>query len=185
MPLTYVRVVNEQVLPRSVLLDKIDRSQGNFEGYAQHPKQGVYVPYLNPNDAAVKGYLNLVPADEVLLSANNGSIKGLSDHGYVTFAAVDYATIKQSTVTSAIHTAGGSNWTVIDGTTFTSIYPDVTRLQIKNLAGVVQIIPSGSFNAFSGTSIKILDAVVTIGIPGVGWEVRVQANSLFSGWFTL
>jgi hypothetical protein len=184
MSLTYIRVVNEQLINRSILIDKIDRSQGNFEGYAQKAKQAVYVPYTNPSDSTVKGYLNLVPTDEVLLSANNGTIKGLMDSNHVTVAAIDSALLNKSTITAAAHNGGGS-YTQVTGTTFLSLYPDVTRLQIKNLSGVVQTVPSGSFTVFTSTSIRVADGSVTIGTPGAGWQVRVQANSLLSDWFTL
>lgn len=184
MPLTYIRVVNEQVIDRSLLIDKIDKSQGNFEGYAQRAKQAVYVPYSNPDDSTVKGYLNLVPTDEVLLAANNGPIKGLADANYITWSPVVASSIAKSVVTAAAND-GMNNWTDVDGTTFTSVYPDVTRLQLKNLAGTVQTIASGDFAVFTNIAIRVVDAKVTIGVPGAGWQVRVQANSLYSDWFTL
>jgi len=184
MPLIYIRVVNEQVIDRSLLIDKIDKSQGNFEGYAQRAKQAVYIPYVNPDDTSVKGYLNLVPTDEVLLAANNGSIKGLSDANYITFSPVDALAIAKSVVVAAANDVM-NNWTDVDGLTFTSVYPDDTRLQLKNMGGTVQTITSGDFAVFTGIAIRVLDAVVTIGVPAAGWQVRVQANSLFSEWFTL
>lgn len=183
MSLTYIRVVNEQLLNRSILIDKIDRSQSNFEGYAQRAKQKVYIPYSNPNDTTVKGYLNLVPTDEVLLSTNNGTIKGLSDNNYVSIAAVDSALINAPTITSAAHTGNPSDWTTINGTVFTSVYPDITRVQIKNLTNVVQTITA--FTVSTSTQLRFIDGVVSIGTPGAGWKVRVQANSQFSNWFTL
>ena len=73
MTATLVRVINGQKLPRSILLDKIDRSQGNFDKprpYAQAAKQAIYVPYVNPVDPTVPGYVDLVPTDEVLLQLN-------------------------------------------------------------------------------------------------------------------
>jgi hypothetical protein len=184
MSLTYIRVVNEQVLNRSILIDKIDRSQGNFEGYAQKAKQAIYVPFSNPSDISVKGYLNLVPTDEVLLSANNGTIKGLADTSYVSFSAVDSALIVAPTVTSAVNDVV-NNWTTVGGTVFTSIYPDVTRVVLKNMMGVEQTLTSASFTVFTSTQIRFLDASVSIGTPAVGWQVKVQANSQFSSWFTL
>ena len=184
MSITYIRVVNEQTLNRSILIDKIDRSQGNFEGYAQKAKQAVYVPYLNPLDTTVKGYLNLVPTDEVLLSTANGTISGLAGTNYVSVSAVDAALITKSTVTAAVHN-GGALRTEITGTVFTSIYPDVTRVILKNPLGLTQTVPSSAFTLFTSTSIRIPDAVVTIGVPAPTWQVRVQANSLLSDWFTL
>ena len=181
----FKRVVNEQTINRSILIDKIDRSQGNFEGYAQKAKQKVYVPFVNPLDRTVKGYLNLVPTDEVLLSANGGTIKGLQDSGYVSVLDVDSADVAVPVVTGAVHVAGPPAKTTITGTTFTSLYPDVTRVQLMNLASTIETLSSGSFSVFTNISIEILDASVTIGVPGAGWKVRVQSNSNFSNWFTL
>jgi hypothetical protein len=182
MSVTFIRVVNEQHINRSILIDKIDRSQGNFEGYAQKAKQAVYVPFTNPADSTTKGYLNLVPTNEVLLSAHDGTISGLAKDKYISFAAVDSAVIAQSTISGTV--LGGSSVT-INGTTFESVYPDFTRVQIRNLSGVVQSLPNATFTTFTSSQIVFQFGAVIIGTPASGWQVRVQANSLFSDWATL
>jgi hypothetical protein len=100
-----VRVINLQVLPRSILLDKIDRTSGQFETditYAQTGKQAVYVPQKNPIDPTVNGYIDLVPTDEVLLQVNqpDGVIVQLADAGYVSYFAHS-GTLTQTPVISA------------------------------------------------------------------------------------
>jgi len=102
---TLFRVVNQQLIRRSILLDKIDRSQGNFTGYAHRAKQKLYVPYSNPLDATVKGYVDLAPTDEVLLQVNQpkGVIAQLSNKGYVTFVAFSSALTIAPTVTASVH----------------------------------------------------------------------------------
>lgn len=182
MPINLVRVVNQQTISRSILIDKIDRSQGNFTGYAQKAKQKIYIPYKNPLDPSVKGYLDLVPTDEVLLSADSGTIKGLSNSGRVSFSVISSALITTPTVTSAANAAGS---TTIGGTTFLSVSPDITYVTITNLAGVSQKIPQSVFTTHTAVSIVIPDVAVTIGVPGVGWQVKVQANSKVSNTFTL
>ncbi len=62
MSATLFRVVNQQTIVRSILLDKIDRSQGNSSGYASVAKQKLYVPYSNPLDSSLKGYVDLLNA---------------------------------------------------------------------------------------------------------------------------
>src|SRR5271154_4303279 len=86
---TSIRVTNSQVLNRSILIDKIDRSQGNTEGYAQLAKFAVYVPYTNPVDPTVKGYIDLPPTDEVMLSLNEpkGTLAYLAQLKYITTLA--------------------------------------------------------------------------------------------------
>lgn len=182
MPVNFVRVVNQQTLNRSILIDKIDRSQGNFTGYAQRAKQKVYVPYVNPVDPAVKGYIDLVPTDEVLLSADSGTIKGLSGEGRVTFSVVSSALLTTPVVTGAVNAAGS---TTISGTTFLSVLPDISYVRFTNLAGVSQTVPQSVFSAHTAISIVVPDIALSIGVPAAGWKVRVQANSKFSNIFTL
>jgi hypothetical protein len=191
MPLTYVRVINEQLINRSILIDKIDKSQGNSEGYAQKAKQKIYVPFVNPLDTTVKGYLNLVPTDEVLLSANNGTISGLASAGYITAALVPSFDIAapamnpgdgvydvigfQTTITSTVATSR-----------FISLYPDVTRVTFRNPGLQTETVSSGSFTLFNNTTIVIPDAALPVlGPPAANWEVQVQANSKLSAWLTL
>lgn len=185
MSVNLIRVINQQTLVRSILIDKIDRSQGNFEtgiSHAQARKQRIYVPYVNPIDPSVKGYTDFIPTDEVLLSADSGTIKRLSDVGRVSKAVVSSALVITPVVTSATHGAGT---TTINGTTFLSVAPDVTYVIFTNLLGATQKVASGSFSAFTGTQIQVADGTITIGTPGAGWKVQVQANSKFSNTFTI
>ena len=182
MAITYVRVVNEQIIERSILIDKIDRSQGNFEGYAQRAKQKVYVPYVNPADTQVKGYIDLIPTDQVLLSVDSGTIKGLQTGSYISFALVSSDDIIPSSISNASH--GGGKLTV-DGTTFTSLSPDVTAVVLTNTAGGTQTVRSAGFDSFSNTQIKITDGTITIGTPASGWTVTVFANSKNSNTYTI
>jgi len=182
MPINYVRVVNQQTIVRSILIDKIDRSQGNFSGYAQRAKQKVYVPYVNPIDTSVKGYIDLVPTDEVLLSADAGTIKKLATAGRTTTAVVSSALVATSAVTSAVH---GGAVTTIGGTIFLSVTPDLTYVTFTNLVGATQRVAQGSFSVLTAISIVVPDAAVTIGTPGAGWKVQILANSKLSNQFTL
>ncbi len=184
MSINLVRVVNQQKRVRSILLDKIDISQGNFEGYAQHPKQKIYVPYSNPLDVSVKGYVDLVESDEVLLAMGpKGVITGLAAASEVTFAVIASSLVATPVVTAASNDGMGT--TTITGTTFTSVSPDVTYVTLTNLLGVSQKIPQSAFGSISATTITIADGTVTIGTPTTGWLVTVQANSKVSNQFTL
>jgi hypothetical protein len=111
MSINLCRVVNLQKggIVRSILLDKIDVSQGNFEGYAQKYKQPVYVPYTNPADSSVAGYINLVETDEVLLAMQpKGTIGGLASAGYISFSVIASNLVDPPTVTAAAHVAGAA-----------------------------------------------------------------------------
>jgi hypothetical protein len=182
MSINLIRVINQQTLVRSILIDKIDRSQGNFSGYANRAKQKVYVPYSNPLDTAVKGYVDLTPTDEVLLSADAGTIKKLASAGKVATAVVSSALIAAPVISAADEDNVDID---ITGTTFFSVAPDRVYVHLTNLAGATQIIRDENFDTWSNTAIKILFGVVTIGTPTAGWKVKVFANSKFSNEFTM
>jgi hypothetical protein len=106
----YVRVINSQVLPRDILLDKIDRTSGQFETdltYAQTPKQAVYVPYVNPIDPTVPGYLDLAPSDEVRLQSQlpHGVITKLAAAGYISFFTHSGGLASKPVVIASVHGA--------------------------------------------------------------------------------
>ena len=183
MAATLFRVVNQQRLNRSILLDKIDRSQSNFSGYAQVAKQKVYVPYVNPLDTSVKGYTDLIPTDEVLLNViGHGSIKRLSDEGYVSFVAFNVALTKAPIITSSVDAFG---ILTINGTTFLSLAPDVTYVTVTSPGGSTQTIPQSAFATHTGIAITIANATITIGVPIPGWKVQIKANSKLSNQLTL
>lgn len=192
MTINLVRVINQQTLPQglsrdgSILLDKIDRSQGNSENppYAQLAKQKVYVPYANPLNTAVKGYVDLVPTDDVLLAAEaDGSIGGLAA---TSPARVTVAVVASNLVATPVASGvTNANPSVITGTTFTSVTPDLTYVEVTNLSGVTQLIPQSAFSAHSATSISVPDSAVTIGTPTSAWKFRVFANSKWSNQVTV
>ena len=135
---TFVRVVNQQLIQRSILIDKIDRSQGQFEtgtSYAQVAKQAVYVPFSNPNDSTVKGYIDMVPTDEVLLSLAKGTLLKLANAGYVSTTLFNSSLTAAPVVTAA--SVANSNFSVT-GTTLASLSPDVTYVTLTNLVSGVQ-----------------------------------------------
>lgn len=182
MAINLLRVVNQQTIFRSILIDKIDRSQGNFSGYAYVPKQPVYIPYSNPVDTSVKGYVDMVQNDAVMLSANHSTIAGLVKAGKITSTVISSADIQTPTVTTVTH-GGGS--TTVNGTIFVSLSPDITYVTLTNLAGVSQKIPQASFTSINATQIVIPDGAVSIGTPTTGWTAKVQANSKVSNIGTI
>lgn len=195
MTITLARVVNEQTLPQgisrdgSILLDKIDKSQGNSEQppYAQVPKQKIYVPYANPADVAVKGYVDLVMTDEVMLQlAVDGSIGGLAGKTPpdVSVSLVASNLIATPVVTSGVANAPGAGDITIGGTTFLSVAPDRTRVYLTDAGGAVQIIEQADFDTHTATQIIILAAKIT-GAVAAGWKVQVFANSKFSNLYTV
>lgn len=192
MSITLARVVNQQTLPSglsrdgSILLDKIDKSQGNSSSppYAQRRKQKLYVPKYNPANPAVKGYVDLVQTDEVKLALEpHGSIGGLAN---TVPPRVAITLFSSALVATPVVTSGGhANPVVIGGTTFLSVLPDLTYVEFQNPAGVKQLVPASAFSAFTNTSISVPYSAITIGTPIAGWKVRVFSNSKYSNQFIL
>ncbi len=192
MSINILRVINQQTLPQglsrrgSILLDKIDVSQGNSENppYAQNTKQPLYVPWANPLNTAVKGYVDLIQTDEVKLQAEaKGSIGALT----ITIPArLAVAVVASNLLVAPVVTAAPHNLPLnITGTTFASVAPDVTAVELTNAAGVKQIIPASAFTSNNGALI-IIPGTAIAGTPALTtWKVRVFANSKFSASFAL
>lgn len=191
MSINILRVINQQTLPQglsrsgSILLDKIDVSQGNSENppYAQNRKQSLYVPWANPLNTAVKGYVDLVQTDEVKLQAEaKGSIGALLTTVPARLATAVIASnlLVAPVVTAAPHATPLN----ITGTTFLSQLPDLTYVELTNAAGVKQTIPAASFTSITNVLIVIPLSAIT-GVPATTWKVRVFANSKFSASFPL
>ena len=131
----------------SILLDKIDESQGNTEGYAQKARQKLYVPWSNPIDPTVRGYVDLVQTDNVqLANGPHGVITGLIARGKVTSFTHTMAQVATPTTASAVYAAGPTT-TTITGTTYLSLVPDNTYITLTNLAGAQQVFSSGTLLA--------------------------------------
>ena len=192
MSITLTRVAHDQAgaVVKSILLDKIDKSQGNSDSppYAQLSKQQIYVPYANPvalpSGNAIAGYSDLVQTDNVLLAMElTGSIGGLETAGEVTVTVFSSALVATPAVTGA---ANAGMVTTVTGTTFLSVAPDVTELILENPAGTsTQVLQEADFASHTATTITFADATITIGSPTTGWKVTVYVNSKQSNQFTL
>lgn len=191
MAIELVRVVHKQVIKPglsrngSILLDKIDESQGNSSSppYAQIRKQAVYVPYQDAITPTFAGYVDLIQTDRVKLQAElpDGVIASLVARGHVDSFAFQSNLIATSVVTSAVAAAGD---VTIGGTTFLSVLPTLTSVLVSPPGGPVQTIPQASFNVHTGVQIVILDAAIT-GTIVAGWTVQVFANNKLSNIFTV
>lgn len=191
MPILLTRVINEQTIvgEQSILLDKIDKSQGNSDSppYAQRAKQKIYVPYWGVVDTTRKGYIDMVQTDEVLLAMEaDGSIGGLETAGVVSVAVFSSALVATPVVTGAISNTPAGPITIA-GTTFLSLTPDITYVDITNLAGVTLRVPQSAFTLHTAIQIDIPNAAfAALGPPAaVGWKVKVQSNSKLSNQFAL
>ncbi len=181
MTATLVRVINGQKLVRSILLDKIDRSQGNSSHptpYAQTAKQALYVPYSNPLDTTVAGYIDLVPTDEVLLQVNQpkGVIAQLSNKGYVSVLAHAGSLTVAPVVTASVHGAAsgqsGTHGAFAVASAGSANFTDATANAF--LAGDV-----GKFITVSGSSHTVNNGTFAItGNTSASVDVVANANAV-------
>lgn len=195
MAIELLRVVHKQIKKPSfantgsILLDKLDTSQGNSDSppYAQNRKQKVYVPYVDATTPAFPGYIDLIQTDNIKLSAENpkGVLYQLEVRGHIDLFTLQSDLIATPVVSNAVKNTPGAGDVTITGTTFLSVSPTLTSVLVSPPGGPVQSIPSTSFEVgFSATNIVILDANIT-GTLGTGWTVQVFANNKLSNIFTV
>ena len=178
-----LRVINNQLYNRSILINSLDNGLPNSLPDERH-KQQVYVPYTNPADSNVPGYSDFTLTDRVLRSANSGVIYKLNQQGIITITIIDSDDTIAPTVTSASY----SDPTItINGTTFQSVSPDVTYVTFTDPStGNSVTVSAFDFASLSSTQITIDKSKVTsLGTPTSGWEVVVKANSKNSNTGTI
>jgi hypothetical protein len=190
MSIELVRVIHEQhkkpsfANSGSILLDKIDQSQGNSDSppYAQIRKQAVYVPYTDA-DIGGKGFIDLVQTDNVKLQNElaNGVIAKLEEAGHISTIVFDSALIAAPVLTLVANSAGT---TTLTGTTFVSIDPVETQVIITNAGTPVGTFGEADFASLNATTITITDATVG-GTPTTNWTFQVFANKQLTAVFVM
>ena len=144
-----LRLMNNQTGQNAILVDDIDCGLPNLtahrtdnanpatysrDGYANAPKQPCYVPYSDPLNTSLPGYIDLYETERVSLSAGKGKIQGLSRAGFITVTQFQPSDIIQPTVTHAA--LDGSGNLTITGTTLVSLAPDFTSVVITGTGAV-------------------------------------------------
>lgn len=212
-----LRLIHAQTIPGTILVDDIDDGLPNKEvyrlgttadpkayqrdGYANKAKQSCYLPYSMASKGfpAIPGYINLQETESVTLSAGKGKISKLKlapqyPAGSVTpllsVISLVAADIIASVVTAMAHVAANLQ---IDGTTFTSVSPDITTVTLaKGAAGTTPspavwttaaIVAAGG--SVSATQILIPWAAFVGQVPVALNTVVVQANQLNSNTFIM
>jgi hypothetical protein len=140
-----LRLVHNQTVQGAILVDDIDDGLPNKtahrlgsvgdpkaykrDGYANEPKQAVYVPFANPVDATQAGYVDLNETQRVLLSQDSGKIAGLESAGYLTVVSMVASDLDAPLITSATIDAPAAGDVTIVGTNMASVAPDVTSVR--------------------------------------------------------
>jgi len=100
------------------------------DGYANEPKQAVYVPRTRASDASIAGSIDLLETERVIRSQNSGKIAGMIDAGNITAVSLVAADLDAPVVTAAEVDLPAAGDITIDGTGFLSVAPDVTTVRL-------------------------------------------------------
>jgi hypothetical protein len=184
----FIRVIHAQAQLGDLLINDIEDGRP-VHAFDDHPRQDVYVNYYKKSfdgfglseDKTLPGFVDLVPTDNVLLSRNQGVLKGLEDAGLVTIIDLPVGATNSPVITSATQDrVGGSSGTdddqlVITGTGFLSNDPHVSKVFLTNDAGLTNEIDYDLMialgNTFTDTLIVVDFGSATI-IESVGVESR-------------
>lgn len=202
-----LRLIHAQTNQGAILVDDIDDGLPNKQvhrlgslgdpaaykrdGYANEPKQPVYVPRTKPTDATVAGFVDLNETQRVLLSAENGKIAGLQTAGLISVVSLTAADLAAPVVTAAEVDLPAAGDIQIDGTGFLSVAPDTTSVQLwgagvgalpgitLTLAQIIAVAPG----AVSNTQI-IIDSTLVPSLAA-GDNVAVTADGQVSNTFVV
>jgi hypothetical protein len=202
-----LRLIHAQSVQGALLVDDIDDGLPNKnvhrlgslgdpaaykrDGYANEPKQPVYIPRTKPTDVAVAGYIDLNETQRVLLSAENGKIAGLQTAGLISTVSLVAADLVAPVVTNAEVDLPAVGDITIDGTGFLSVAPETTSVQLwgagvgalpgitLTLAQIIAVAPG----AVSDVQI-IIDTTLVPGLAA-GDFVAVTADAQVSNTFVV
>lgn len=144
-------------------------------------KQQCYVPRVKPTDATIAGYIDLHETDRVLMSADDGVIKGHQTAGRVTVVSFTPADVVAPVLTTADLDTPGVGDITITGTGLTSLAPDITSVILTGTAAVTltqsQITLGGG--TVGATSIVIPAALVP-GVVVATTSAQIRADNQLS-----
>lgn len=199
-----LRLIHTQTEQGAILVDDIDDGLPNKQvhrlgstadpkaykrdGYANEPKQPVYVPRANPDNDAQAGYIDLNETQKVLASAAGGKIAGLQTAGKISVVSLVAADLAAPVITAVTLNAPAAGDVTIDGTGFLSVLPDETSVRLFG-AGVGDVtltqtqIEAVAPGAVSDIQI-VIDSTLIAGLASAD-DVVVTADAQASNTFAV
>lgn len=164
------------------------------DGYANVPKQPMYILRTNPGNPSLPGFIDLDETPRVTHSAHSGKIKGLQRAGLISVVSLTAADLVAPVITAAVIDDPATGDVTITGTGFASVAPDTTTVklwgagvggtaQAPGLTLTVAQIVATAPGAVSATSI-VIDTLVN-GALAAGDFVAVVADGKTSNTFTI
>lgn len=199
-----LRLIHTQTEQGGLLIDDIDDGLPNKmthrlgsvgdpaaykrDGYANEPKQAVYVPRTRASDPTIAGSIDLLETERVVASQASGKIAGMVTAGHITVTSLVAADLDAPVVTAAEVDLPAAGDITIDGTGFLSVNPDVTSVRLfgggvgdvtLTLAQIIAVAPG----AVSDTQI-IIDTTIIGGLVATD-DVIVTADDQASNTFAV
>lgn len=199
-----LRLIHQQTVQGGILVDDIDDGMPNKEvyrlgstgdpaaykrdGYANEPKQSVYIPRTKPSDATVAGFIDLNETQRVLLSQDSGKIAGLTSAGLISVVSLVESDLDTPVITGVTLGAPAAGDVTIDGTDFLTVLPNVTSVRLFG-AGVGDVtLDAATILGTAPGSITDIEIVIdSTLIPGLasGDDVIVTADDQASNTFAV
>jgi len=192
------RLIHNQTTQGPIRIDDIDDGMPNKsahrlgstadpkaykrDGYANDPKQPMYVPFWKTGSSTIAGYIDLRETQRVELSAGKGKIFKWQQTGFVQVVTFTPGDLTAPVVTAPTLNAPAAGDLTITGTDFLSIQPEITSVVLTGTGAVTltaaQIVAGGG--TVTDTSIVILAALIP-GIAAATTFAVVEADAQTSG----
>jgi len=198
------RLIHTQTEQGAILVDDIDDGLPNKQthrlgstgdpkaykrdGYANEPKQAVYIPRTKPTDASVAGYIDLNETERVIMSEGLGKIAGLVAAGKITVVSLVGSDLDAPVVSGTALNSPAAGDVTINGTSFATVLPNISSVRLFG-AGVGDVtltatqilaVPPGA----AGDTQIIIDSTLIAGLAS-GDSVIVTADDQASNTYVL
>ena len=199
-----LRLIHTQSEQGAILIDDIDDGMPNKtahrlgsvgdpaaykrDGYANEPKQSVYIPRTNAVNELLAGSIDLLETQRVLLSQDSGKIAGHVAAGNITVVSLVAADLAAPTISNAEIDLPAAGDLQIDGADFLTTLPDETSVRV--FGGGVGDITLTATQILAVSPGAITDAQIIIDatlMPSLvaGDEVTVTADGQTTAAFTI
>jgi len=199
-----LRLIHTQTNQGAILVDDIDDGLPNKtahrivgdpntsprDGYANDPKQPIYISRVKATDPTIAGYIDLEETDRVIHSAGNGKIAGHQAAGNITVVSFVEGDLAAPVITAAVLATD----ITIDGSGFLSVVPEITTVQLWGpTIGGTEAAPAITLTAATiigtppgavGATQIIIDALL-IGALAIGDNVTVRADAQVSNTYVV
>lgn len=174
------RLLHNQASTGALLVADIEDGLPN-RAFGLYQKQPVYVSYYRQyrdvdgmvqTDRTLAGFIDLIPSDNVLLSVEHGTIKGLSDNNFLTVIEIAAGDLDAPTLSAATHdtttsvtSAVNDGLATLTGTGFLSTLPYETTVSLTDGVSTV-VVTAAQITADGGSAITDTSITISAALSG-------------------